>query len=179
MKFWTPALLTALFTFCLTGHAIAAEQRWKLSQAEDEISGEMTHSLAVATDDASVLVLTTRKGKEPLLTLVPAKRTLTIFPDGTDVKNKSMSVNISMRSTKMEKPHAAAWRMLWMNYGQAFTPIDADLAQKVFSGNSVTVQFDKMGKRIKFLTKGEGFDGFEDALQKALSVGTDEPATTK
>ncbi len=172
-------LLVALLFSALGTPATGAEKRWKLTAEEDEISGEKMHSLAVAADDGSVLVLSTRKGKEPILTLVPAKGRVTIFPDGTDVANKTMSVNITMRSTAMDKPHSASWRMLWMNYGQAFTTVDAALAKKVLSGDAVTFQFDKMGKRIKFPTKGEGLEGFAEALDEALAASAEEPAAAK
>ena len=169
-----PHLLTltavAAFLVLSATHLSAEEKRWNLSVENDDISGEKTHTLAVAADDGSALVLSARQGKPPILTVVPAKTTITIFPDATDTGNKSMSVKITMRSTKMDRPHSAAWRMLWMNYGQASVQISPELAQSVFSGDSVTVQFDKMGKRIKFPTKGAGLDGFEEALKQTLDA---------
>jgi hypothetical protein len=163
-------LLPALLFAALVTPATGAEKRWKLTAEEDEISGEKMHSLAVAADDGSVLVLTTRKDKEPILTLVPAKGRVTIFPDKTDIANKAMFVNLSMRSTVMDKPHSASWRMSWMDYGKAFTTVDEELARKVLSGDSVTFQFDKMGKRIKFPTKGEGLEGLAEAIDEALAA---------
>jgi hypothetical protein len=170
------SIALAVFLTLFATHLSAAEKRWKLSVENDDISGEKTHTLAVAADDGSALVLSARQGKPPLLTVVPAKTTVTIFPDATDIGNKSMSVNITMRSTKMPQPHSASWRMLWMNYGQASTQVTPDLASSVFSGESVTVQFDKMGKRIKFPTKGAGLDGFEEALQQTLDALAEEAA---
>ena len=175
--FRTVAAVAVLLSLSAT-HLSAAEKRWKLSVENDEISGEKTHTLAVAADDGSALVLSARKGKPPLLTIVPAKTTVTIFPDATDIGNKSMSVKITMRSTKMPQPHSASWRMLWMNYGQASTQVTPDLAESVFAGDSVTVQFDKMGKRIKFPTKGSGLDGFEEALQQTIEALGEEAVAT-
>ena len=176
MSHFRTAIAVAVFLALSVTHVSAAEKRWKLSVENDDISGEKTHTLAVAADDGSALVLSARQGKPPILTVVPAKTTATIFPDATDIGNKSMSVNITMRSTKMSQPHSASWRMLWMNYGQASTQVTPDLAGSVFSGESVTVQFDKMGKRIKFPTKGAGLDGFEEALQQTLDALTEEAA---
>jgi hypothetical protein len=172
-----PAMVAASLLLSLSADLLsAAENRWKLSVEEDEITGEQMHSLALAADDGSVLVLITQQGKEPLLTLVPAKAAVTIFPDATDAADKTMNVNITMRSTKMPKAHSASWSMLWMNYGQASTSVPADLASNLFSGESVTIQFDKMGKRIKFPTKGDGLQGFDQALERTLKVVADEPA---
>jgi hypothetical protein len=179
MKRRPAVFLATLVVLALSEVASPSEPRWKLTVNEDEISGETMHSLGVATDDGSVLVLTTREGKPPLLNIMPAKRTCTIFPDGTDLTNKSMSVNVTIRSSVMKKPHSSSWQMLWMNYGQAFTPVSASLAKEVFSGDSVTVQFDKTGKRIKFRTAGEGLDGFAEALDKTLDVVAMKQATAK
>jgi hypothetical protein len=179
MKTWPTYLAVAILCSGFLLPAAAAEKRWKVSESEDEISGEKMTSLAVMSEEGSALVLTMRKGKGSYLTLLPAKGRVTIFPDTTDLPNKRMAVNITMRSTAMEKPHAASWTMTWMNYNQASTPVDDELARKVFSGDSVTFQFDKMGKRIKFATKGDGCEGLAEAVAKVLPVPAKEPVGAK
>ena len=179
MKTWPTYLAVAILCSGFLLPAAAAEKRWKVAESEDEISGEKKTSLVVMSEEGSALVLTTRKGKAPYLTLLPAKGRVTIFPDQTDIANKRMAVNITMRSTVMEKPHAASWAMAWMNYNQASTTVEDELARKVFSGDSVTFQFDKMGKRIKFATKGDGYEGLDEAIEKVLPVPAEEPAGAK
>jgi hypothetical protein len=169
-------LVVAILLPLSATHLSAAEKRWKLSVENDEISGEETRTLAVAADDGSALVLSVQQGKPPLLTVVPAKATVTIFPDATDIDNKTMAVNITMRSTAMKAPHSASWRMLWMNYGQASAQVTPDLARKVFTGDSVTLQFDKIGRRIKVPTKGPGLEGFDEALKETLGAIAEQSA---
>ena len=146
-----------------------AEQRWKYSEATDDINNTKVRTVGVVADDGkSVLLLRVEDGKRPLLMLMPNQ---VMFPDKNDPSAKSMGIEISMRSTAMEKPISGMWRMPWMDYKQAQVPCDVAAAKnKVFGGDSVTLQLDKAGKRFKFPTKGEGCEGLQDAVEKAVEI---------
>lgn len=150
-----------------------AELRWKSTEAVDDISGTKVRTVAVVGEDnKSALVLRAEEGKKLTLTLVP---NTVLFPDKTDVESKVMGILITMRSTVMEKPLSGMWRMAWMDYKSASVSCKRDTAvSKVFAGDSVTVQLDKTGKRFKFATKGDGLEGLQEAVSKAVEIAADD-----
>ena len=154
----------------------AQEKRYRASESVDDISGETSHSVGLIGEDGkSLLLLGVRKGKQPVLTLSPGA---TIFPDESDINNKRMSVDITMRSTTMAEPVTRSWRMLWMDYKSAHLMLPAELAKQVLEGESVTFRFDKVGKRFRFVTSGDGMDGLGDAVNNVLqhAITADELA---
>lgn len=148
------------------GAAEAQEKRYRESESVDDISGESSYSVGLMGEDGkSMLVLGVRKGKQPVLTLAPEA---TIFPDASDIKNKRMGVGITMRSTSMPEPVTRDWTMLWMEYKSAHLVLPTELAKQVFEGDSVTFRLDKVGKRFRFLTSGDGLEGLGDAVSNVL-----------
>lgn len=156
--------------------AIGNELRWTLKEQIDDITAKKVRVVGLAGEDGkSVLVLRAEEGKRPALSVVPA---MSIFPDTTDIESKAMGVEITLRSTAMESPRSGTWRMAWMNYKSAATSLSKDEAlTKVFAGDSITLQFDKTGRRFKFRTSGAECEGLKEAVAKALELAPDEDAS--
>lgn len=166
---WSLIAVTALVTH------VRAEQRWEYAEEIDDINGTKVRTVVVVGEKAaSALVLRVEEGKKPTLTLVPG---VVMFPDKTDVESKVMGMEITMRSTAMEKPISGMWRMAWMDYKSASVPCGREFAvKKAFAGDSITCQLNKAGKRFKFPTKGEGLEGLQDAVAKAVEIAApDKP----
>jgi hypothetical protein len=147
--------------------ASAAEKRYLASEEKDEISGDVVHVIALLGEDRkSRLSIAVVEKKIPVLTIRPAD---TIFPDDTNIDAKFMTVEITMRSNQMDAPTTRTWGMLWMDYKAAFTDMKVEEARLALTGDSLAIQFDKVGKRYRFLTSGDGMEGFADAVDKLLS----------
>lgn len=173
------AMVLAVCLATVSTAGVCDEQRWKFDEETDDISNATVRTVAVIADDnKSVLILRVEQDKKPTLVLVPNK---VLFPDKTDAESKVMGVQITMRSTAMEKPLSGMWRMAWMDYKAASVACSRDSAMnKVFAGESVTFQLDKVGSRFKFGTKGKGLEGLQDAVEKALEIAAADlpPSTT-
>jgi hypothetical protein len=162
----------SLFVVSILTASASAEPRWKYQEGNDDISNTKTRTVAiVGENDKSVLVLQVEQEKNATLTLVPG---VVMFPDKNDVQSKTMGVQITMRSTVMEKPFSTMWRMPWMDYKTAVLRCKRNAVEKVFEGDSVTFQLDKAGKRFRFQTKGDGLEGLQDAVSKALEIAADD-----
>jgi hypothetical protein len=149
-----------------------AEKRWVYQESIDDISNKKERTVVVVGDkeNKTGLVLRVEEGGKPAITLIPG---VVMFPDKTDAASKTMGISITMRSTVMEKPRTAMYRMPWMDYKAATIPIGKRSAVAVFAGDSVTFQLDKAGGRFKFATKGEGLEGLQEAVTKALEIAAD------
>ena len=153
-------------------HAHGTQKQYVASEIKDDISGETIYSIAVMGEDRkSMIKVSVAEKKQPVLTIRPAD---TIFPDVTNANVKVMSVSLTMRSNLMDAPTTRAWAMAWMDYKSASTSLTTNEAESLLTGDSVTFQFDKVGKRYRFLTNSEGMDGFADALRGVLSHAATE-----
>lgn len=162
-------VLVCAGTICICGASGNAEQLWKYLETVDEINNTSVRMLSVPGDDGqSLLALRVEESQAPTLTL---SVTQMMLPDETDIDKKFMGIAITMRSTSMEKPMTLKWRMPWMEYKLAVVGCTPDSArEKVFAGDSVTFQLDKIGRRYRFITRGEGYEGLPDALAKVLEA---------
>lgn len=166
--------ITAMVFAATLGQQIASgEQRWRLDENKDDISGKLVRTVAIVGEDSkSAIVIRVEEGQKATLTIAPAD---TIFPDKVDVESKSMHVKVTMRSAAMEEPKTVAFRMPWMNYKAASCPISKDAAiNRVFAGDSVAFQFDKTGRRYKFPTSGDDCAGLKEAVAKVLEIAADD-----
>lgn len=160
----------ACVLLCVMCVAAVAEEPGKLivREGEDEISGKAWRSIAVVADDnQSILQLKVYKGSGPTLGISPKK---TIFPDKTDIASKRMEVSVTLRSTSMDAPLSQMWQMPWMNYEVAVGHFLPDQIKEIFNGDSVTIQFDKVGVRYRFITSGAGYETVGEEVAKALSL---------
>jgi hypothetical protein len=169
--------IVAAVAMCVAG--VAAEPRWKYDEKKDDITGEKVRTVAVVADDkASMLALSVTEGKRAKLVLMPKD---VMFPDKVSAESKRMGIDVTMRSTAMDKPVAGKWTMPWMDYKSCSAATGTAFAQtKVFGGESVTFQLDKTGKRYKFMTQGEGMEGLQEAVAKVAEIAAeDKPATAE
>jgi hypothetical protein len=80
----------------------------------------------------------------------------------------------------MEKPVSGLWVMPWMDYKTAGAPCSVKAAkEKIFAGESVTVELSKTGKRYKFPTKGQGCEGLQEAVAKAVEIAAADETAAK
>ena len=167
--------LAAAVAICVGGSIVNADQRWKYSETVDDINNTKVRMLAVPSDDGqSLLALRVEKSQVPRLHLSVSQMML---PDATDIDEKFMGIAITMRSTALEKPLTLKWRMPWGEYKVAVVGCTPSfVSEKAFAGDSVTFQLDKIGKRYKFITRGEGYEGLPDAVAKALEIAGEPPA---
>jgi hypothetical protein len=157
---------------------VAAEQRWKSNESVDDINNTQVRTVAVVAEDGkSVLLLHVEEGKKSKLMLIPKE---VMFPDKTDMEAKRMHIEVALRSTKMEKPVSGLWVMPWMDYKTAGAPCSVKAAkEKIFAGESVTVELSKTGKRYKFPTKGQGCEGLQEAVAKAVEIAAADETAAK
>jgi hypothetical protein len=153
----------------------SAEQQFKYQDSVDPISNEPVRSVAVNdTTGKAALVFRAENGKKPTMTLVT---TDAMFPDKVDAKSKMMGINVTFRSSVMDKPKSGVFVMPWMNYKSAACVVSNDdtLTKKIAGAETMTVQLDKTGVRYTFPLSGEGFDGFDEAIGKVSEVADFEP----
>jgi hypothetical protein len=154
----------------------AAEQRFKYDDSVDPISNESVRSVAVSdTTGKAALVFRAEKGKRPMMTLITSK---TMFPDKVDAESKMMGINVTFRSNVMNEPKSGMFVMPWMDYSSAacFVSGSDTLRKKIAAADTVTLQLDKTGVRYTFPLSGDGFDGFDEALDKVSEVAVFGPA---
>jgi hypothetical protein len=101
-----------------------------------------------------------------------------IDPDVVVDVAKTMLVEVSIRSTSMDKPLTLDWKMPYHDYQRAELTLSPDEAAALFTGETVTLQFNTSGRRLKFrLTggaadapAGAGADGLTDAVRRVLEL---------
>lgn len=165
--FLTNLLIMGLLYFVCETAVSQDASKFIVREGEDEISGKAWRALVVMADDnESMLQLKVYKGSSPTLGISPKK---TIFPDKNDVSTKRMQVGITLRSTAMDAPITQMWDMPWMDYKVAVGRFLPEQVEKIFGGESVTIQLDKVGARYRFITSGAGYENLGDELTKVLS----------
>lgn len=162
------ALTIALFLSVFSGFARAEEPgKLVIREGKDDISGKAWHAVAIVADDnKSLLQLKVYEGSAPSLGIIPDD---TIFPDKTDAIAKTMEVSVTLRSTAMDKPVTRMWQMPFMKYESAAARYLTEEVEQIFGGDSVTVQFDKVGRRYRFPTAGAGLEKLKEAVAQVLS----------
>ena len=146
----------------------------------DDISGAEIRSVTIASlsDDrgeAGSLSLVTDGTGACLLRLRAREM---IDPDVVVDVAKTMLVQVSIRSTSMEKPLTLDWKMPYHDYQRAELTLSPDEAAALFTGETVTLQFNASGRRMKFrLTAGAAdppagaaADGLADAVRRVLEL---------
>lgn len=138
------------------------------TEKKDDITNEDLRYVGVVSEDKGFraggsLVLygyadgTLRLSIDPEKTIMPDE----VLPD--------MIASVSIRSTEMDKPITKDWDMRTGSYDTASIAVSKAEAKKIFGGESVTVQLNKTGQRIKFRTSGNGYENLGEAVDKVVA----------
>ena len=143
-----------------------AEPEFKYSESVDKLTNANQRQLIVVAEDGkSTIELRQTDGKPGLQIFIDP--TKTIFPDVVDTATGgSMSVSVTLRSSIMEKPTAVRCGMNMMQYDFCYFNVAPKSAQKLFSGDFITLQMARTGDVMTFPTGG---DDFNAAVSKVVA----------
>lgn len=161
-------LVVAITCVVIGGSSVArcAEPEFRYSESLDKLTNATQQQLIVVADDGkSTIELRQTDGKPELQIFINPKKT--IFPDVVDTATGgSMSVGVTLRSSQMEKPTTVRCGMNMMDYDFCYFNVGPKSAQKLFSGDFITLQMARTGDVMTFPTGG---DDLNAAVSKVVA----------
>lgn len=154
--------------------AVPELKRWSVIDSVDELTqekvrGVITFSEGASGQFASLLVAFQNNGTFDL-SLYGSKFELFI-PD--DLLTRKVAVSYRAKDSPLRN---TTWTVAPNNKSAFLTNIDPDSLQEMFSGESLIMQLDRMGKRYTFNMAGQSGEDLRALLQKELKAAGNAPA---